>query len=220
MQIHEVPKFKALLQSIGILYGKHFSADLADIYWRALECFDYEDVQRALNAHVRNPDGGQFFPRPADVVRFIEGSGETRALQAWATVERAIKQVGSYQSIAFDDFIIHAVLEEMGGWIKLCAVTCEDLPFRSNEFQKRYMAYVQKAPNRYPKYLHGISEQNNAKNGFPVDLPVLVGDREKAKQVMLKGGGISLLLEQNEQATKNPIPSLLQSTSEGSDDEN
>jgi hypothetical protein len=189
MEQRDIPKFSALMVGIGELYGKTISSQLTDIYWLAMKKYDLQDVQKAFNRHVNNPDGGQFFPKPADIVRLLEGSGETKALQAWAKVERAIIQVGRYQSVVFDDPLIHAVIEDMGGWIKLCTIKNEDLPFRANEFQKRYMGFVLKNPNRYPKYLCGISEQENAKNGFECAAPVLIGDADKAVEVIKSGGG-------------------------------
>jgi hypothetical protein len=158
--------------------------------------FEWVDVKAAFEAHARNPDCGQFFPKPADIVRFIEGNGETRALKAWAIVEKALQCVGVYQSVVFDDAFIHAVIEDMGGWVKLCTMTNDDLPFRAREFQKRYMGFVIKKPLRYPKCLYGLSNCENAKNGYAVEPPLLIGDAAIAEQVMLNGGGVPLIVQQ------------------------
>ena len=119
MQNHNLIEFTATLIKIGELYGKAISEILTDLYWQSLKGFEWQDVKQAFEAHIHNPDNGQYFPKPADLVRFIEGSGETKALQAWAKVEKAVTHVGAYQSIIFDDPLIHAVLEDLGGWIKL-----------------------------------------------------------------------------------------------------
>lgn len=194
MKKDDMPQFALSLAELGEIYAKNISEFLTDIYWKALEGFELQDVKKALRAHIYNPDCGQYFPKPADIIRFIEGSGETKALRAWTTAEKAIHQVGSYESIAFDDPLIHAVLEDMGGWVKLCSVKLDELPFRANEFQKRYMGFLIKKPERHPKYLAGITEIDNVKNGFEVTAPVLVGDPKKAKQVMLSGGGKPLAI--------------------------
>jgi len=195
MQELELSTFTRGFMGMSELYGKPLSSLLVEIYWQTLRDFEWEDVQRAFKAHARNPDCGQYFPKPADVVRFIEGSGETKALEAWSKVEDAIYHVGSYQSLAFDDAIIHAVLEDMGGWVKLCMVSLEELPFRSHEFQKRYRGFVDKPLKRYPQYLWGIAECENAKNGYPLRAPLLVGDFKKAEQVMLGGKAKPLCIE-------------------------
>jgi hypothetical protein len=125
-------------------------------------------------------------------------------------VERAVKHIGSYQSIVFDDPLIHAVIEAMGGWIELCAMQLDELPFKAREFQKRYMGFIQKAPKRYPKYCCGIAEGENLRLGYKAQPRVIVGDIHKAEQVMLNGGGIPLcvhfedVLLQGQQFEQNP----------------
>lgn len=221
MEPRDISKFTTMMAGIGELYGKDISAQLTDIYWRALKHYELQDVQRAFQVHVNNPDKGQFFPKPADVVRFIEGSGETKALQAWAKVEKAMIQVGRYQSVVFDDPLIHAVIEDMGGWIKLCAIKNEGLPFYANEFQKRYMGFVLKKPNLYPKYLCGASEQENAKNGFESAAPLLIGDAEKAVEVMRSGGGRLLEIQSLSQSIHEimrQLPSVRHKTGDKEDE--
>ncbi len=208
METHDISKFTTLMAGIGELYAKTISAQLIDIYWQVLKSYEIQDVQLAFHSHIQNPDCGQYFPKPADVLRFIEGSGETKALQAWAVVEKAIYLVGKYQSLAFDDPLIHAVLEDMGGWVQLCAITLEDMPFRANEFQKRYMGFVQRRPNRYPPYLLGITEFENSKNGYEVKAPLLIGNAQKAAQVIRGGGGCALEIQEQGRVVAKLLASL------------
>lgn len=192
MQANDINKFTAWIATIGELYGKSISKQLADIYWKSLKAYEFDDVQKAFQTHINNPDSGQFFPKPADVVRFIEGTGESKALEAWAKVEKSVVQVGVYRSIAFDDPLIHAVIEDMGGWVKLCSMKIDQMPFIAGEFQKRYMGYCIRKPDRYPKYLFGFCELENSKNGFEYDQPLLIGDAEMAREVVALGGGAPL----------------------------
>ena len=194
MQNHDLIEFTATLIKIGELYGKAISEILTDLYWQSLKCFEWQDVKRAFEAHIHNADSGQYFPKPADLVRLIEGTGATKALQAWTKVYKAILQIGAYQSVVFDDPLIHAVLEDLGGWVKLCATSVKDLPFRANEFQKRYMMFVNNAPKSYPKYCCGITEMVNAINGYTVGSVLFVGDLTKAKQVMQNGCSVTFLI--------------------------
>lgn len=217
MQEHDWTKFAGLLAELSELYGKCMSSHLTEVYWRVLEIFEWPDVKAAFEAHTRNPDCGQFFPKPADIVRFIDGSGETRALKAWTIVEKAMGQVGIYQSVVFDDYLIHAVIEEMGGWVQLCSMTFDDLPFRAREFQKRYMAFVIKKPSRYPSCLYGLSALENTKNGYEVELPLLIGDTAKAEQVMLTGGEM-LLSVQPLQTIQNALIKTVKQLEENHDE--
>jgi len=208
MKKDDMPQFALRFAKLSEIYAKNISEFLIENYWEALQDFELEDVEEALSVHTNNPDCGQYFPKPADVVRFIEGSGETKALKAWTMVEKAIHQVGSYESVAFEDPLIHAVLEDMGGWVKLCSTTLEALPFRANEFQKRYMGFLIKKPERHPKYLAGLAEIDNAKNGFEIKPPLLVGDAKKAEQVMLTGGGRPLAIQTFSQAIMDVMKQL------------
>ena len=194
MQNHDLIEFTATLVNIGELYSKAISEMLTDLYWQSLKGFEWQDIKQAFKAHIHNPDSGQYFPKPADLVRFIEGSGETKALLAWAKVSKAIVQIGAYQSIVFDDPLIHIVLEDLGGWIKLCATPTKEIPFRASEFQKRYMIFVAKPPDHYLKYCCGLIETINTKTGYPIKSRVFVGDLKKARQVMLSGNDTTILI--------------------------
>lgn len=87
-----------------------------ELWLAALDPFDIRAVQEALSAHVRNPDVGQYPPKPADVVRHLQGASGESAAWAWAKVDRAARTVGGYASVAFDDPAIHLAIEGLGGW--------------------------------------------------------------------------------------------------------
>ncbi len=159
------------------------------LYWCALEQFELAEVKAAFQAHLSNPDTGQFMPKPADVMRYVKGGTQTQALQAWSKVANAIRSVGGHASVVFDDPLIHVVIEEMGGWISLCQTLLKDLPFRANEFEKRYAAYVLHPPLHYPKQLTGLIEGQNRMNGYDYAIkpPLLIGDPKRALQVLQNG---------------------------------
>jgi len=187
METRDRENFGKLLMAIGELYNKQVSASLVKIYWRVLETFVWEDVVNAFQAHVQDPDSGQFLPKPADIIRVIKGNSHSQGLQAWTKVDQAIRCVGPYQSVVFDDAIIHAVLQEMGGWIRICSVGEDELPFVAKEFQTRFNAYRYKAPQGYPRYLVGINEHQNRLNGGEVQPPRLLGDQTKAQAILSHG---------------------------------
>lgn len=187
MQVSERDNFVKVLLGLADLYGRGISDIVIRFYWQALEIYPWVDVAEAMKLHTEDPDAGQFMPKPADIIRIIKGNGQSQSLQAWTKVERAIRQVGPYRSVVFDDVIIHAVMEEMGGWLKLCNVSHKELPFVAREFQTRYTAYKHQAPNDYPAKLIGISEHQNLIQGLPTEPLVLIGDVEKAKKVLSKG---------------------------------
>lgn len=187
MKSSDIREFTRVLSSVSSLYTKPMSKAWVELYWAALQSFDLLEVKQALQAHVNHPDLGQYMPKPADVVRFLQGDSRSQALQAWSRVLRATRDIGSYSSVIFDDPVIHAVIQDMGGWVQLCQVREKELPFREQNFMTRYVGFVNKPPMHYPKQLTGLLEHQNALQGYPIQAPVCIGDPKKALQVYQKG---------------------------------
>lgn len=186
--------FFALIANVSAFYRQDFSEFAGRVWWEAMKPFDFAAVGDALNRHCVNPDVGQFMPKPADVVRMLEGSTQDAALVAWAKVDRAMRAVGPYKSVVFDDALVHRVLTEMGSWIALSSKEEKEWPFLRNEFVNRYRGYRGRSQvPEYPPVLVGIIEANNSKGGFDIDPPVLVGDPVIANRV-LQGGSARQIL--------------------------
>lgn len=180
MKPADAPDFKRTLAGVFALYAKDLSDIVLSIWWEAMRPFDFAAVKDALNRHAVNPDTGQFLPKPADIVRLIGGGTQDAALIAWAALERAVRQVGVYQSVAFDDPLIHRVAEDMGGWVQFGAQTDAEWPFVRNQFVTLYRGYRGRAlPVEAPPYLAGLTEFHNAAGGFHVDPPVRIGSRSQ-----------------------------------------
>jgi len=186
--------FCMVLTSVGELYGKPVGEFAISLWWGALKDYDLLAVQEALSRHVRNPDSGQFMPKPADVVRMMQGSTQDSALSAWAKVDKAVRHVGPYKSVVFDDPLIHVVLHDMGGWTALGQKTDDEWPFVAKEFENRYRGFKARGEiPQYPPQMIGISDAHNSLGGFKQDQPMLIGDQSKAIQVMQKGTDRPLL---------------------------
>lgn len=194
MEREDFAQFCEVWTATATSYDKKVTAMSLRLAYEVLRGYTLDDVKRAITAHMRNPDVGQFQPKPADVIRQIEGTTGDAALAAWTKVERAIRSTGTYASVAFDDPLIHATIEDMGGWIKLGSVKEEELPFRAREFSQRYRAYTQRPPEAPPRYLPGISEQHNAAGGHEPPKIRLLGDVDKARAMLASGGGSGPLL--------------------------
>lgn len=184
--------FAVLMEAIYGFYRQDLSDTTLAIWWASMRQFDLDAVREALNRHVMNPDTGQWLPKPADVVKMLGGTTLDAALMAWTKVDAAIRGVGSYMSVVFDDALIHVVIEEMGGWVILCQTKEKDYPFRANEFQNRYRAYRSRGElPTYPSRLIGLTEGTNGDRFKHVQ-----GDTEylrfigepAAAQLVLKGG--------------------------------
>lgn len=188
MQTSDFDRFAELLAGVFELYNREASPFALQVWWEAMRPYDLPAVQLAFSRHVQNPDTGQFPPKPADVIRMLGGTTQDSALRAWAKVDRAVRHVGTYASVAFDDPLIHRVLHDMGGWVGLGLKTEDEWPFVAKEFENRYRGYAMRNERpEYPPVLIGLAEADNARRGLKSDPPRLVGSAERAQQVMSGG---------------------------------
>lgn len=188
MRNDELKQFSEALTASLEVYDKRTSAMTIEIWWEALKRFELNAVMNGFSLHLQNPDNGQFAPKPADIIRLIEGSNVDKSMQAWTKLDRAIRTVGPYQSVVFDDPLIHIVVQDMGGWIKFGEIQNDEYPFVRNEFVKRYQGLTLRPQEKFPSKLIGIAEQANAEAGRKIAAPMLVGDSNAAEKVYLHGG--------------------------------
>lgn len=186
--------FFALIAGVYAFYDKGFSDFAGRVWWEAAKPFDLKAVSDALNRHCVNPDVGQFMPKPADVVRMLQGSTQDSALAAWSKLDRAVREVGTYRSVVFEDALIHRIVLEMGGWVSLGAKDEKEWPFIRNEFVNRYRGYRGRSEiPEYPPVLIGLAEANNRKGGFEIEAPILIGNPDLAQRVLTGGSNTPVL---------------------------
>lgn len=198
-----------LLTDAFAFYGQNVSKFALDVWLQACQPFDMEQVSRAFTAHAMDPEKGQFPPRPADLVRVLQGTQTDRALVAWSKAYDAIRMVGAWQSVAFDDGVIHAVIEDLGGWPTFCASKIDDLPFVSRRFCEAYRAYARRPALAYPRWLSGLAESENSLHGQPIAAPLLVGEPIQVHRVIEGGSsGPKTLITQPQDALVTCHPGL------------
>ncbi len=187
MKDADLKRFSLELITIAeAFYDKKLAPEAVMIYFDALREYEIEAVVAALREHVKTPGRCNFYPKPGNIEEIIVGTKATAALRAWTKVERAIRAHGGYRSVVFDDPLVHLVLDEMGGWVRLCEVGSDkDLEFQRNLFCKRY-----EATNRaesYPAVLRGVLDTEAIKHGRTPSQPVLLGNADLSRQVLLLG---------------------------------
>lgn len=187
MTPNEYTQFAKLMLICAEKYNRPFGPAFIKLYWHSLQAFSLPDVKRAFETHFNNPDNGHFLPHQSDILRILQGDSETQSLLAWSKVMDAIKKLGAYQSIVFDDLLIHAVLYDMGGWIYLCRFTAKALTFSRYEFQKRYCGYLLRRPEHYPNHLIGLIEHQNQQYGCRLPTLQLFGDSQAAMLTFSEG---------------------------------
>jgi hypothetical protein len=182
-------EFSELLTGVLEVFHQKTSSAVINIWWNALAKYDFNVVEQAFGAHIVDTDVGQFAPKPANIIRNIEGSRETRAMLAWAKVQKTIGAVGGGSTVCFDDRFIHATVGDMGGWSKLCTVEEDELPFKAREFEKRYNSHSKHDVKEFPRKLMGHYEAQNLAQGFMefISVPVPIGDITECRKVYRNG---------------------------------
>lgn len=184
-------RFAHLLTDVLGFYGQTPSVFALDVWWRACKPFEFEVVQRALSRHATDPERGQFAPKPGDLIRHLQGTPTDRAARAWSITLDACSRVGAYCDVVFDDPIVHAVIDDMGGWPALCRTETDRLSYTQHRFTEAYRAYIHRDDLReWPAKLCGDRSPDEIylQRGLPPPKPVLVGDAAKARAVLQKGG--------------------------------
>jgi len=190
MHQSDEPRFVQLLSDVMAYYGKDASPFMMDVWLDACKNVEFEQVAKAINAHVKDAERGQFAPKVADIARLLVGTTTDKAALAWGKVLGAMGSVGAYQDVCFDEPAIHAAIVDCGGWTKMCRTDLNELSYLQHRFCNAYKAYVGREVFEYPRQLAGDrgSDALYAKRGLPPPRPVLVGNPEQAKRVLALGG--------------------------------
>lgn len=182
--------FAELITDVLAFYGQKVSQFGLSVWWEACRPFEYEAVRRALSRHAMDPERGQFSPKPADLVRQMKGTPSDRAAKAWSLVMDAASRVGAYTDVVFDDQIIHAVVEDMGGWVQLCRSDIARISYQQHRFHEAYSAYCNRGDLvEWPRKLRGDRSPDDVylSRGLPPPKPALIGDQARARWVLANG---------------------------------
>lgn len=189
MKPNEKTALYAVLSDVMAYYRQDTSEFMLAVWWNACQTFDLEQVTTALTRHATDPERGQFAPKVADIVRILSGTPTDRAQLAWGKVLEAMQRVGAYTDVVFDDPAIHAAVEDLGGWPKLCRSKNDDLGYIQHRFCESHKAYVNKGAFAHPRILMGDRSPDSeyAKKGLPVPKPAVIGEVEAARLVYRQG---------------------------------
>lgn len=187
MQQHEAKPFQALLTQVMALYRQDVTPFLVDVWWQACSPFEFDAIRKAMTAHATDPDRGQWSPKPADIVRLLAGTQADRSLMAWGKVYDAMRHVGAYGSVAFDDPAIAPAIVDIGGWVAICRSDADELPHLQRRFCASHAAYTRSPPVQAIGYLMGEHEAINSTRGHRSKPPTLIGDASKAAELAKLG---------------------------------
>ena len=177
MDSQDRERFDAVIVAMAELFDRKMSAIQLDLYFEALKDMSLEDFRKAANTVARTC---KFFPKPVEFREQIIVGIDAQATLALDKVQKAFWDAGIYKSVVFDDPVIHAVIDHLGGWIKYCETPDHELKWWKKDFEKKYIQYASMIDAlNPPKVLMGLyAEDGHATE--EAQQPVLIGDRQKA----------------------------------------
>lgn len=190
MQEHDFEAFCQLLAAeVEIRAKPALSEGAMLLWWDRLQAYSLEQVRDAFRRHGQDAERGRFVPQPADIVAQVDGTASDRTALAWGKVLDAMSSVGGYRDVVFDDPAIHAAVEDMGGWPKMCRTELDNLGYVRHGFMQAHKAYLGRASFDYPRRLSGDRSPDHEyeRRGLPVPVPAIVGDMATARLVY-RGG--------------------------------
>lgn len=180
---------KKFAESMSVLneeYGdpsKPISDLKLNLYFKALSDLSIEDFEKAVWLIV-NTRKTASFPKIPEIREAIIGDNQDKSIIAWEKLINAIRAIGGYRSVIFDDPAISAIVELQGGWEKVCNMTSEEMKWFGKDFIKMYPAFIKR--DLPVKALSGIHEKDSALKGIAsTSKPVMIGTTEPLKSIAI-----------------------------------
>lgn len=179
MTSNDRKEFAYLMAALAEATSQSASKQKIQIYFQALSDLDIGTLQKGV-WNVINTRKTATFPKVAEIREAAVGNVEDQALLAFEKVRRAVAEYGAYKTVVFDDPIIHAAIENCGGWLAICEKTLDEWKWFQKDFIKAYTTFSRSgAPETAPE-LAGRHDIENTSRGLPANEPVLIGDKKKA----------------------------------------
>jgi len=137
---------------------------------------DWEQAVSALGLYRRTA-GNKFAPRISDIVEVCHGTADDAAETAWGRVQDAVRRVGKYTSVVFDDIKTMNAIELSGGWVKMCNADLANEMADRAAFRKAYHAAKSDTCRNMLPGLH-VDDSDEIR---------MLGEPEKCYQIMQQG---------------------------------
>jgi hypothetical protein len=183
--------FSSIMVGLAENYSQTVTPDGMRLRFEALKMFGIDEVKQAAMSLLASRKFTSM-PTVADFLEHIGGgNAEDKAEIEAGKVVEAVRSVGAYRSVVFDDPVTMAVISRaFGGWVKLCQnMTDREEKFFRKEFKQAYGSYSRQGIREGGSLL-GLSESQNLGRGLGhSEAPKLIGDSAKAEQVLAMPDG-------------------------------
>ena len=186
--------FAQIMIGLAENYGQTVTTAGLKLRFEALRQFPLDAVKAASMSLLASRKYNSM-PTVADFLEHIGGgNAEDKAEIEAGKVVEAVRSVGAYRSVVFDDPVTMAVISRaFGGWVRLCQnMTDREEKFFRREFKQAYGSYSRQGI-REGGVLLGLSESQNVGRGLEYrEAPRLIGDNAKAQQVLTMSDSAAL----------------------------
>ena len=169
MTDNDKAEFARIWSASWSLYEKTVTDDVLSISFEALKTYSIEQVHHGLTLHIQSTKTGKFVPRPTDVIAHISINPSNQAESAWEQVDYAIRHIGAWESVYFDDELIGMIINKLGGWVQLCKSTEYVLEKQKSQFIEHYLRLRESPPiTQVNRPLLGIAARQSKKHIQPI----------------------------------------------------
>lgn len=173
-----INEFNIVMLGLCEIYNKQPSEFLIEMYYNIFHGYHINQFKKAVTGCIKS-NKYNVLPKPAEILEFLEGSKEDITLLAWIYAKEGVQKCGYFNTPDFRDPIISHCLEELGGWVKFCSTSLEELPFVKKKFMDYYRLFL-KREIKEPKKLAGYAEIINNNKGYDNFERIKIGYNEEA----------------------------------------
>lgn len=170
--------YKSLI-ALSHVFDKKISTEMSELYFDALKDMSVEDIAKACNILVRSV---KFFPKPLEFRESMAINTDDLAAIAYGKFYKGMMRAHPGRTLIFDDPIIHAVIENIGGWNEELYnkwSSIKDEVWLRKQFESLYQTYAKcGVPDNTPERLVGDCEAHNEGRWDINNKPILVGSKE------------------------------------------
>jgi hypothetical protein len=185
-------EFYAVFKVMAEYYGAKPTDALMEIYWQTFQNWSLEDFKRACNL-IMQTRVYPSLPKIPEITEMIQGRPEDRAALAYETLVKTMRQIGSWETVIFEDGAISRAVEAMGGWEQINEWSVDEWKFRKKDFEQLYLANLRSGRTE-PITLCGAFDRINGATGQEgFNKPVLI-----TREMKFLPGGELKQIEKNE----------------------
>jgi hypothetical protein len=165
MKKEDQNRFREIMAGLGDYYKEKITKTLMTVFWEDFEDCNIDDFAKAVSSHRKDPDQGMFFPKTANLIKQLHGTGkqqarsiEGKAELAWAEIIAHLKTWGPYQTYKSKDGVSLAAFHAVGGMSKLSTASNDDIVWIKKEFISMYETYENTPIENLPQNILGLAD--------------------------------------------------------------